>query len=238
MSDSTSLKGAVYEQVARIGKAICSPQRLEILAVLSQSPRHVESLADETHLTIANTSRHLQILKAARLVETERHRNQILYRLADEFVGEFLRAYIGMAENRLAEIEQIVKRFHAGKEDLQPVDREALIKAVRRGEVLVLDVRPREEYETGHIQGAVSIPLKELEKRLADLPKSQSIAAYCRGPYCMFAVKAAEVLRRKGYDAVVLKESVQDWKALGYPVESGPGKARASKEKGRLLGKS
>lgn len=233
MSDSTSLKGAVYEQVARIGKAVCSPQRLEILAVLSQSPRHVESLAEETHLTIANASRHLQILKGARLVETERQGNQILYRLADASVEGFLRAYIGMAESRLAEIERIVKRFHEGKEDLQPVDRNTLIKAVRKGEVLVLDVRPREEYETGHIRGAVSMPLKELEKRLAELPKSQSIAAYCRGPYCMFAVKAAEALRRKGYDAVVLKESVQDWKAMGYPVETGSGDSRAILGKGR-----
>ncbi len=231
MSDSTSLKGAVYEQVARIGKAVCSPQRLEILTILSQRPRHVESLAEEAHQTIANASRHLQILKAARLVETERRGNQILYQLADESVGEFLRAYIGMAENRLTEIERIVKRFHEGKADLQPVDRDALIKAVRRGEVLVLDVRPREEYEAGHIRGAVSMPLKELEKRLSDLPKSQSIAAYCRGPYCMFAVKATEVLRRKGYDAVVLKDSVQDWKAMGYQIETGSGKPPVSKGK-------
>ena len=182
MSDSTSLKGAVYEQVARIGKAICSPQRLEILAVLSQSPRHVESLADETHLTVANASRHLQILKAARLVEAERRGNQILYRPADDSVEGFLRAYIGMAESRLTEIEHIVKRFHAGKEDLQPMDRDALVKAVRKGEVLVLDVRPKEEYESCHIRGAVSMPLKELEKRIAELPKSQAIAAYCADP--------------------------------------------------------
>jgi rhodanese-related sulfurtransferase len=233
MSDATSLKGAVYEQVARIGKAVCSPQRLEILAVLSQCPRHVESLAEETHLTVANASRHLQILKAARLVDTERRGNQIRYRLADASVEGFLRAYIGMAESRLAEIGQIVKRFHAGKEDLQPMDREALIRAARKGEVLVLDVRPREEYEAGHIGGAVSIPLRELERRLAELPRSQSIAAYCRGPYCMFAVKAAETLRRKGYDAVVLKESVQDWKAMGYPIGTGAGEARSGRGKGR-----
>ncbi|HKP95214.1 MAG TPA: metalloregulator ArsR/SmtB family transcription factor [Fibrobacteria bacterium] len=232
MSDSTSLKGAVYEQVARIGKAVCSPQRLEILAILSQSPRHVESLAQETHLALANASRHLQVLKAARLVETERRGNQVLYRLAGASVDNFLRAYIGMAETRLAEIQNIVERFHEGKQDLQPVDRIALIKAVRKGEVLVLDVRPKEEYEAGHIRGAVSMPLKELEKRLAELPKSQSVAAYCRGPYCMFAVKAAEVLRRKGFDAVVLKESVQDWKAMGYQIEAGPGKARAAQGKG------
>lgn len=233
MGDSASLKGAVYEQVARIGRAVCSPQRLEILAVLSQSPRHVESLAEETRLTVANASRHLQILKAARLVETERRGNRILYRLADASVDGFLRAYIGLAESRLAEIGDIVRRFHEGREDLQPVDREGLLKAVRKGEVLVLDVRPREEYEAGHIRGAVSMPLKELERRLTGLSKSRSIAAYCRGPYCIFAVKAAETLRRKGFDAVVLKESVQDWKAMGYPVETGAGKPRSAREKGR-----
>jgi rhodanese-related sulfurtransferase len=233
MSDATTLKGAVYEQVARIGKAVCSPQRLEILALLSQSPRHVESLAEEAGLSVANASRHLQILKAARLVGTERLGNQILYRLADASVEGFLRAYIGLAESRLAEIEHIVGRFHAGKDGLLPVDREALLKRVRKGEVLVLDVRPREEYEAGHIRGAVSLPVKELERRLAGLPKSRTIAAYCRGPYCMFAVEAAETLRRKGYDAVALKESVQDWKAMGYPIETGSGGVPSAKRKRR-----
>lgn len=233
MSDATTLKGAVYEQVARIGKAVCSPQRLEILALLSQSPRHVESLAEEAGLSVANASRHLQILKAARLVGTERRGNRILYRLADASVEGFLRAYIGLAESRLAEIEHIARRFHAGKDGLRPVDSESLLRRVRKGEVLVLDVRPREEYEAGHIRGAVSLPVKELEWRLAGLPKSQVIAAYCRGPYCMFAVEAAEALRRKGYDAVALKESVQDWKAMGYPIETGPGGVPFSKRKGR-----
>lgn len=221
-SPSKSLKGAVYEQVARIGKAVCSPQRLELLGVLSQSPRSVESVAAETSLTIANASRHLQILKAARLVESERQGPMVIYRLADESVDVFFRSLLRMAEGRLSEIGHIVKQFQNGKEDLEPVDRDALIKAVRKGEVVVLDVRPREEFESAHIRGAMSIPIKELEKRISGLPKKQKIAAYCRGPYCMFAVTAAQTLRKKGYDAVVLKESVQDWMAMGYPVDSGP----------------
>jgi len=233
MGDTKSLKGAVYEQVARIGKAVCSPQRLEILGVLSQSPRSVESLAEEAGLTIANASRHLQVLKGARLVESERQGPMAIYRLADASVDVFFRALLEMAEGRLAEIGHIVKQFHNGKEDLEPLDRDSLLKAVRKGEVMVLDVRPREEFESAHLRGALSIPIKQLEKRISELPKGQKIAAYCRGPYCMFAVKAAEVLRKKGFDAVVLKESVQDWKAMGFPVDSGPETMKSTQGKGR-----
>jgi rhodanese-related sulfurtransferase/DNA-binding MarR family transcriptional regulator len=233
MGDTKSLKGAVYEQVARIGKAVCSPQRLEILGVLSQSPRSVESLAEEAGLTIANASRHLQVLKGARLVESERQGPMAIYRLADEGVDVFFRALLKMAEGRLAEIGRIVQQFHNGKEDLKPLDRDSLLKAVRKGEVMVLDVRPREEFESAHIRGALSIPIRQLEKRISELPKGQKIAAYCRGPYCMFAVKAAEVLRQKGFDAVVLKESVQDWKSMGFPVDSGPETMKLTQGKGR-----
>ena len=233
MSDSKSLKGAVYEQVARIGKAVCSPQRLEILGVLSQGPRSVEVLAEETALSIANTSRHLQVLKGARLVESERRGPMALYRLADESVDTFFRTLVKMAEGRLSEIGHIVKQFLDGKEDLEPVDRAALIKAVRKGEMMVLDIRPREEYENAHIRGALSMPLKELEKKISELPKNQKIAAYCRGPYCMFAVKATELLRKKGFDAVLLRDSVQDWKSMGFPVDSGPEPTKLTQGKGR-----
>ena len=233
MSDSKSLKGAVYEQVARIGKAVCSPQRLEILGVLSQGPRSVEVLAEETALSIANTSRHLQVLKGARLVESERRGPMALYRLADESVDIFFRTLVKMAEGRLSEIGHIVKQFLDGKEDLEPVDRAALIKAVRKGEMMVLDIRPREEYENAHIRGALSMPLKELEKKISELPKNQKIAAYCRGPYCMFAVKATELLRKKGFDAVLLRDSVQDWKSMGFPVDSGPESTKSTQGKGR-----
>lgn len=233
MSNSKSLKGAVYEQVARIGKALSSPQRLEMLGVLSQSPRSVESLAEQTGLTIANASRHLQVLKSARLVESERQGPMAIYRLADESVDVFFRTLTKMAEGRLAEIGHIVKQFQNGKEDLEPVDRDALLKAVRKGEVMVLDVRPREEFENAHIRGALSMPIKELEKRISELPKKQKIAAYCRGPYCMFAVTAAEALRKKGYDAVVLRDSVQDWKSMGFPVDSGPETSKTTQMKGK-----
>lgn len=221
MSDSKTLKGAVYEQVSRIGKAVCSPQRLEILGVLSQGPRSVEVLAEETALTIANTSRHLQVLKGARLVESERQGAMARYRLSDGSVDDFFRSLVKLAEGRLAEIGHIAKQFMEGREDLEPIDRAALIKAVRKGEVMVLDIRPRVEYESAHIRGARSMPLGELEKKLSELPKSQKIAAYCRGPYCMFAVKATEILRKKGFDAVLLRDSVQDWKSMGFPVDSG-----------------
>jgi rhodanese-related sulfurtransferase len=233
MSNPKSLKGAVYEQVARIGKAVCSPQRLEILGVLSQSPRSVESLAEESGLTIANASRHLQVLKGARLVESERQGPMAIYRLADASVDIFFSALLKMAEGRLAEIDHIVKQFRNGKEDLEPRDRDSLLKAVRKGEVMVLDVRPREEFESAHLRGALSVPLRQLEKRISELPKGQKIAAYCRGPYCMFAVKAAEVLRRKGYDAVVLRDSVQDWKSMGFPVDSGPETMKSTQGKAR-----
>jgi rhodanese-related sulfurtransferase len=233
MTNSKSLKGAVYEQVARIGKAVSSPQRLEMLGVLSQSPRSVESLAEQTGLTIANASRHLQVLKSARLVESERQGPMAIYRLADENVDVFFRTLTKMAEGRLAEIGHIVKQFRNGKEDLEPVDRDALLKAVRKGEVMVLDVRPREEFENAHIRGALSMPIKELEKRISELPKKQKIAAYCRGPYCMFALTAAEALRKKGYDAVVLGDSVQDWKTMGYPVDSGPESMKSIRMKER-----
>lgn len=233
MANPQSLKGAVYGQVARIGKAVSSPQRLEILGALSQCPRSVESLAEETGLSFANASRHLQILKAARLVESERQGQMAIYRLADGDVDDFFRATMRMAENRLSEIDYLVRRFHEGKQDLEPVDRDALLKAVRKGEVMVLDVRPREEFENARIRGAVSMPIHELEERIAGLPKRQKIAAYCRGPYCMFAVTAAEMLRKKGYDAKVLRESVQDWKAMGFPVDSGPEIGNGGRTKGK-----
>lgn len=233
MKKAPSFKGAVYDQVARIGKAVSSPQRLEILAILSQCPRSVESLAEETGLNFANASRHLQILKGARLVESARLGPQAIYRLADEGVDPFLRGLVRMAEGRLAEIGQIVKRFLDGKEGLEPMDREALIKAARRSEVMLLDVRPREEYASAHIRGAVSVPIKELERRIAQLPKGRRIVAYCRGPYCLYAVKAVETLRRKGFDAVVLKDSVQDLKDRGFPVDSAATPAAYAKGNGR-----
>jgi rhodanese-related sulfurtransferase len=177
-------------------------------------------LAKAAGLTVANTSRHLQILRAARLLESQRSGPFVTYRLADEQVGEVLRAMRVMAEARLAEIDQIRRQFLDTPSDMEKVDRETLLRRVREGSVVVLDVRPAEEYRAGHIPGAISVPLKELEKRLSELPADQDIVAYCRGPYCVLALEAVELLRRRGRRAWRLEDGVWDWRAMGYPVAS------------------
>jgi len=221
MSHNRRFKDAVYEQFARIGKAVSSPKRLELLDLLCQGPRTVEALAKEAGMTVANASQHLQILRAARLVEAEKEGLFVTYRLADQLVCDFFRAMRLLAETRLAEIEQIKRLFLQRKEGMEPVDRRALLERVRQGTVTVIDVRPTEEYRAGHIPGAVSIPLKELKTRLAELPKDQEIVAYCRGPYCVLAVEAVEMLRANGFQAARLEDGVQDWRAEGLPVAVG-----------------
>ena len=216
-----SFKDAIYEQFARIGKAVSSPKRLELLDLLCQGPRSVEVLSKESGLTIANASQHLQVLRTARLVEAEKEGLHVIYRLADPTVCEFFRSMRILAENRLAEVEQIKRRFLEGKEGMEPVDREALLKLVREEAVTVLDVRPVEEYKAGHIPGALSLPLKELELRLSELPRDQKIVAYCRGPYCVLSIEAIEILRAKGFNAIRLEEGIQDLRAMGFPIATG-----------------
>jgi len=213
-------KDSIYEQLARIGKTVSSPRRLELLDLLCQTPRTVEALAREANQSIANTSQHLQVLRAARLVEAEKKGLFVTYRLADPAVGEFFRSLRLLAESRLAEIEQVTRDYLKGRSGMEGVDREALLERVRRGEVVVLDVRPSEEYQAGHIPGALSVPLKELESRLEGLPADQEIVAYCRGPYCLLAVEAVERLRARGFKATRLDESVSDWRARGFEVEA------------------
>jgi rhodanese-related sulfurtransferase len=214
-------KDAIYEQFARIGKAVSSPKRLELLDLLCQAERSVEVLAKEAGLTVANASQHLQVLRAARLVDAEKEGLFVTYRLADQAVCEFFRAMRVLAESSLAEVEQIKRRFLEGREGMEPVDRDALLKRAREGAVTVLDVRPVEEYRAGHIPGAISIPLKDLERHLFELPRDQEIVAYCRGPYCVLAVQAVEMLRAKGFNAVRLEEGIQDWQAMGFSVAVG-----------------
>jgi rhodanese-related sulfurtransferase/DNA-binding transcriptional ArsR family regulator len=214
-------KDRVYEQLGRIGKAVASPQRLEILDLLGQGPRTVESIAQEVHLTVANTSRHLQILRGARLVETEKEGVFVRYSLANEAVADFFRSLRVLAAGRLAELDQITRQFFKEQEALEAVDRKALLARVRKGLATVFDVRPAEEYQAGHIAGAISIPLAELQDHLAELPRDQEIVAYCRGPYCVFAAQAVELLREHGFRAVRLEDGVADWRAHGLPVVSG-----------------
>ncbi len=211
-------KDAIYEQFARIGKAVSSPKRLELLDLLCQGERTVEVLAKESGLTVANASQHLQVLRAARLVETEKVGLFVVYRLADQAVCEFFRSMRVLAESRLAEVEQIKRRFLEGREGMQPVDRDGLLELVREEAVTVLDVRPVEEYNAAHIPGALSIPLKELKLHLAELPRDQEIVAYCRGPFCVLSVQAVEMLRAQGFNAVRLEEGIQDLRAMGFPI--------------------
>ncbi len=225
MKDSASskrqFKDGVYEQFARVGKAVASPKRLELLDLLCQAERSVEALAAEAELSIANTSQHLQVLRAARLVEASKEGLYVTYRIADPAVGEFVRSIRVLAEKQLAEVEQISRRFFEARRDLEPIDRNVLVKRVRKGEVVVLDVRPAEEYRAGHIPGALSMPIQELKRRLSELPKGQEIVAYCRGPYCVFSDQAVELLRAKGFQAVRMDEGIVDWRARRLPVAVG-----------------
>jgi rhodanese-related sulfurtransferase len=214
-------KDAIYEQFARIGKAVSSPKRLELLDLLCQGPRSVEVLAKESGLTVANASQHLQVLRTSRLVETEKEGLFVIYRLADQAVCEFFRAMRVLAESRLAEVEQIKRQFLEGREGMAPVDREELLALVRQGAVTVLDVRPVEEFKAGHLAGALSIPLGELKLRLSDLPRDQEIAAYCRGPYCVLSVEAVEMLRAEGFQAIRIEEGIQDFRAMGFSIAVG-----------------
>jgi rhodanese-related sulfurtransferase len=220
-SRNRRFKTAIYEQFARLGKAISNPSRLELLDLLCQGPRTVEALAKEAGLGLANTSQHLKALREAHLVTAEKAGLFVTYRLADEQVCQFFRSLRSLAETRLADIGEITRDFLDSRQGLQPVDREQLLAKVRDGAVTVLDVRPPEEFRAGHLPGALSIPLKELERRLSELPHDREIVAYCRGPYCVLAVEAVEMLRSRGFTAFRLEDGVQDWQARGFPVAVG-----------------
>ncbi|MDH3745926.1 MAG: metalloregulator ArsR/SmtB family transcription factor [Acidobacteriota bacterium] len=213
-------KDAIYDQLARLGKAVASPTRLELVDLLCQGPRTVESLARQAGQSVANTSKNLRLLHAARLVETARQGTYVTYRLAGEEVCDLFRTLRKLAELRLTEVEAITRDFLESRDTLEPVDREELIRRVHDGEALVLDVRPREEYETAHIAGALSAPLSELKDFLSELPQDKQIVAYCRGPYCVMSIDAVRLLREEGFEAVRLEDGVPDWRARGLAVEA------------------
>ncbi len=220
-SANRRFKTAIYGQFSRIGKAISNPARLELLDLLCEGPRSVEVLAKEAGLGLANTSQHLKTLREARLVDSEKAGLFVTYRLADEQVCQFFRSLRSLAETRLAEIRELARNFLESRQGLQAVDREQLLAKVRDGAVTVLDVRPPEEFRAGHLPGALSIPLKELERRLSELPHDREIVAYCRGPYCVLAVEAVDMLRARGFTAFRLEDGVRDWQSRGFPVAVG-----------------
>jgi rhodanese-related sulfurtransferase/DNA-binding transcriptional ArsR family regulator len=216
-----AFKDAVYDQLARIGKATAAPKRLELLDLLSQGPRTVESLAEQAALTVANASQHLQVLRAANLVVGDKRGLHVEYRLADPEIAGYLRALRLLAGRRLAEVERLTRDFLAARDAPEPVDGAELARRVRAGEVTLVDVRPAEEYRAGHIAGALSIPLPELARRTAELPRRRAVVAYCRGPYCVMALDAVDLLRARGFRADRLEDSVIDWRARGGRVATG-----------------
>jgi rhodanese-related sulfurtransferase len=220
-SANRRFKDSIYEQFARVGKALAAPKRLELLDLLCQGPRTVEVLAQQASLSIANASQHLQVLRAARLVDAQKHGTFVEYRVADEQVGRFFLALRQLAESRLAEVQQVTVAFLAERGAMEAVERGELLRRVRAGEVTVLDVRPPEEFRAGHIPGALCVPLSALKKRLAELPKGRDVVAYCRGPYCVLSVEAVELLRKKGFRAHRLEDGVLDWRSRGWRVEKG-----------------
>ena len=214
-------KSRLYAQFARVGKALGSPHRLEVLELLAQCERSVDSLAGELGASIANVSQHLQALRRASLVETRKEGQFVHYRLADPAVSDLCRALRTVSERRLAELDRLV-RDHFGHRDIgEPVSMEELLKRARSSAVMILDTRPPSEYEAGHIAGAVSLPVADLRRRLKELPTSKEYVAYCRGPYCVYADQAVEFLRAKGRRARRLVEGFPEWRAAGLPVESG-----------------
>lgn len=225
-TDHRAFKDALYDQFARIGKAVSNPHRLELLDLLAQGERRVEGLAREADLPIANASQHLQALHRARLVARRRDGTSIYYRLADERVFPLWQAMRDLGEARLAEIDALARTYRGERSQLEPMNAATLRQRMQDGDVIVLDVRPAEEYAAGHIPGARSIPADELATRLDELTTDLTIVAYCRGPYCVFADTAVTLLREHGFHAVRLVEGLPDWRAAGLPVET-PAAARA-----------
>lgn len=225
------IKDRIYEQFSRIGKAIASPQRLEIIDLLAQGERTVEGVASELSVPIANASHHLQALRAARLVEARKEGTFVYYRLAGADVFELTRIIRTLAEHHLAEVDRIVHTYFDARDALEPVGRNDLLKRVRTGEVIVLDVRPIEEYSSGHIKGAISIPVEQIEKRLSDLSADKEIVAYCRGPYCVMALQAVQTLRAHRRAARRLVDGFPEWRAAGLPIETTQSSMRANLKK-------
>lgn len=221
MTSNRRFKDAIYEQFARLGKAIAAPKRLELLDLLCQGPRTVEALAEQAALSVANASQHLQVLRAARLVDAEKKGLYVEYRLADDQVCRFFVALRGLAEARLAEVDRVTREYLEERGQMERVETDELLRRVRSGEVTVLDVRPAEEYRAGHIPGALSIPASELKARLKEVPKGREVVAYCRGPYCVMALDAIDMLRKKGFTAQRMEQGVADWRARGWRIERG-----------------
>ena len=213
------IKNHLYEQVARIGKALSSPKRLELVELLCQGEKTVELLAAQAEISMKLTSAHLKELRQARLVETRKDGKYVVYRLADPGVADLWVTVRSQAEERLVELQVALSSLMDHGDELEHVDRGTILQRARTGDVVVLDVRPTEEYASGHLPHARSLPLDELKKKLDELPVETPVVAYCRGPFCLMAKDAVDLLRKKGYRAFHLTDGVAEWRARGLPVE-------------------
>jgi DNA-binding transcriptional ArsR family regulator/rhodanese-related sulfurtransferase len=216
-----TFKDRLYGQLARIGKAVSSPHRLEILELLAQGERTVESLATELGVSLANASQHLQALRQTALVESRKDGLFVHYRLVDPDVFEVARVIRTVAERRLADFERLVREHFGDRSEAEPVAMHELLKRARSKQVVILDTRPGGEYVAGHIAGAISVPVDELQRRLKELGKGKEYVAYCRGPYCIYADRAVEILRRNGRRARRMVEGFPEWRSAGLPIARG-----------------
>ena len=213
-------KQALFDEFARVAKALASGRRAEVVDLLANGERSVESIASEIEVSVANASQHLQVLRRAGLVSSRRQGTSIFYRLASPDVVKLWRTLQGVASDRVAEVERLARAYTGDLNGVELLTKEELAKRLRRNDDLsVLDVRPEEEYAAGHVPGAVSIPVAELRRRLKELPKNKEIVAYCRGSFCAFAPEAARYLDKKGFRTSVLDSGLPDWKAAGLPIE-------------------
>ncbi len=213
------VKDRLYEQVSRIGKALASPKRLELVELLCQGEKTVEALAQQADISVKLASAHLKELRAARLVSSRKDGRYVIYRLSDPGVAELWVSLRAAAEERLVELQMALRSLVTAGSELVGVDRNVILKQAREGAVVVIDVRPGEEFEAGHLPYARSLPLSELRKRLKELPKDKPLVAYCRGPFCMMANEAVALLLKQGYWAFKLDDGVAEWRAKGLPVE-------------------
>jgi rhodanese-related sulfurtransferase/DNA-binding transcriptional ArsR family regulator len=223
MSSDTNPSLAMFEQFASVARALGHSHRLMLLQLLGQRETAVEVLAEGAGLTVANTSQHLQRLRRAGLVVARKQGQKVIYRLADDAVLGLLAAIRDIAERNLAEARQLIQSYFRERDSLEPVSRRELLRRMRGKQVTVLDVRSPEEFASGHLPGAINIPLHELRRRLKELPASQQIVAYCRGSYCVFSYEAVAQLRKHGYEARRLEEGYPEWKATGLAVETSAG---------------
>lgn len=210
---------AFLEQFARIGKALSSPSRLELLDLLCQSEKTVETLVEQSKIPLKNVSAQLKVLKESGLLKARKEGKYVFYSLSDETVGAFWSNLQEFSSRQLSDLREITAKLMSDPDSLVAVNRKELLSRARKEEVLVIDVRPGDEFAAGHIPYAKSLPLAELKAKLKQLPKDKEIVAYCRGPHCLFAVEAVRLLKRHGFKASRLDDGVQEWKAAGFPVQ-------------------